>query len=70
MPGRARRDPGEEAELETARGRTAMAPAEIRAVEPYPGSRNRHLHVLTKTGPTPEELPRRPGMAKKRPFGS
>jgi 16S rRNA (guanine527-N7)-methyltransferase len=65
-----RRDPGEEAELERARDRTAMAPVEIRAVEPYPGSRNRHLHVLTKTGPTPEDLPRRPGMAKKRPFGS
>jgi 16S rRNA (guanine527-N7)-methyltransferase len=65
-----RRDPREEAELERARGRTAMAAVSIRAVEPYPGSRNRHLHVLAKTVPTPEDLPRRPGIAKKRPFGS
>jgi len=25
--------------------------------------------VMRKTGPTPENLPRRPGMAKKRPMG-
>jgi hypothetical protein len=25
--------------------------------------------VIRKTGPTPENLPRRPGMAKKRPRG-
>jgi 16S rRNA (guanine527-N7)-methyltransferase len=65
-----RRDAEEEAELERAASRTAMRAVEIRAAEPYPGSRNRHLHVLEKAGPTPDGLPRRPGMAKKRPFGS
>jgi 16S rRNA (guanine527-N7)-methyltransferase len=65
-----RRDAGEEAELARAAPGLAMAPSEHRWVGPYAGSRNRHLHVVTKTGPTPEGLPRRPGMAKKRPFGA
>ena len=65
-----RRDRDEEAELERAAPRLAIEPAEIRAVEPYPGSRNRHVHLLRKNGPTPGDLPRRPGMAKKRPLGS
>jgi 16S rRNA (guanine527-N7)-methyltransferase len=64
-----RRDPEEEREMAAARGRLAMEPVEVRWVGPYAGSRNRHLHVLRKAGPTPEGLPRRPGMAKKRPFG-
>ena len=38
-------------------------------VGPYAGSRDRHLHLLRKTGLTPSDLPRRPGMAKKRPRG-
>ena len=46
-----------------------MEPVEIRWVGPYAGSRNRHLHLLRKSGPTPDELPRRPGIAKNRPFG-
>jgi 16S rRNA (guanine527-N7)-methyltransferase len=64
-----RRNPEEEAELERASERLAMRPREIRAVGPYAGSRHRHLHVVVKSGPTPEGLPRRPGLAKKRPFG-
>jgi 16S rRNA (guanine527-N7)-methyltransferase len=64
-----RRDADEEAELERASARLAMEPAEIRWVGPYAGSRHRHLHVMRKTGPTPANLPRRPGMAKKRPVG-
>ena len=64
-----RRDPDEEDELKRAAGRLAMEPVEIRWVGPYAGSRNRHLHLLRKSGPTPDELPRRPGIAKKRPFG-
>ena len=47
----------------------AMEPTEIRSVRPYPGSRDRHIHLLRKNGPTPNGLPRRPGMAAKRPFG-
>lgn len=64
-----RRDADEESELERASARLAMEPAEIRWVGPYAGSRHRHLHVVRKTGPTPDHLPRRPGMAKKRPVG-
>jgi 16S rRNA (guanine527-N7)-methyltransferase len=64
-----RRDPEEEAELDRAAERLAMEPVEVRWVGPYAGSRNRHLHLMRKFGPTPPELPRRPGLAKKRPFG-
>ena len=64
------RDPEEEAELERAAPRVAMEPVEIRPVSPYPASRDRHIHLLRKNGPTPDELPRRPGIASKRPFGS
>ena len=64
-----RRDPDEEAELERAAQQLAMEPMEIRWVGPYAGSRHRHLHVMRKSGPTPGNLPRRPGMAKKRPPG-
>ena len=65
-----RRDPEEEAELERAAQRLAMRPIEILAVGPFAGSRHRHLHVLRKEGATPEDLPRRPGIAKKRPLGA
>ncbi len=65
-----RRDPAEESELERAAERVAMRPLEIRWVGPYAGSRNRHLHLMRKQGPTPSELPRRAGVAKKRPFGA
>jgi 16S rRNA (guanine527-N7)-methyltransferase len=60
------RDRGEEAELEAAATRLAMAPDRILAVTPYRSSRNRHLHVVRKVGPTPPELPRKPGRAAKR----
>ena len=64
-----RRDPDEEAELERGAPRLAMELVELRAADPYAGSRNRHLYLMRKTGPTPEDLPRRAGMAKKRPRG-
>jgi 16S rRNA (guanine527-N7)-methyltransferase len=64
-----RRRADEEAELERAAARLAMEPVEIVSVGPYAGSRHRHLHLLRKLGPTPRALPRRPGMAKKRPLG-
>jgi len=65
-----RRDPDEEAKLARASARLAIEPVEVRAVTPYPGSRDRHIHLVRKNGPTPDDLPRRPGMAAKRPFGS
>jgi 16S rRNA (guanine527-N7)-methyltransferase len=60
----------EDAELGRAASRLAMEPVEIRSVRPYSGSRDRHIHLLRKNGPTPNGLPRRPGLAAKRPFGS
>jgi 16S rRNA (guanine527-N7)-methyltransferase len=65
-----RRDAEEEAELERARERLAMEPIAVRWVGPFAGSRHRHLWLMRKSGSTPEGLPRRAGMAKKRPFGS
>ena len=59
----------EEAGASRAADRLAMEPIEIRTVQPYPTSRDRHIHLLRKNGPTPNGLPRRPGMAAKRPFG-
>jgi 16S rRNA (guanine527-N7)-methyltransferase len=64
------RSKDEEAELARAAPRLAMEPVEVRKVRPYPDSRERHIHLLRKNGPTPNGLPRRPGMAAKRPFGS
>jgi 16S rRNA (guanine527-N7)-methyltransferase len=64
-----RRSEEEEEELAAAAEQLVMRPQQVLAVGPYAGSRHRHLHVLRKAGPTPVDLPRRPGMAKKRPFG-
>jgi 16S rRNA (guanine527-N7)-methyltransferase len=64
-----KRDPEEEAQLDRAAEGLAMQPEQILHVGPYAGSEHRHLHVLRKTGPTPAGLPRRAGMAKKRPRG-
>ncbi len=64
-----RRDPDEEAQLANAAPELAMQPEQILHVGPYAGSEHRHLHLLRKSGPTPPKLPRRPGMAKKRPYG-
>jgi 16S rRNA (guanine527-N7)-methyltransferase len=60
----------EEAEVARGASKVAMEPLEIRSVRPYAASRDRHIHLLRKNGPTPNGLPRRPGMAAKRPFGS
>ncbi len=65
-----RRDPEEEAEAERGAERVAMRAEAVIDVGDRAGSRHRHLHVLRKTGPTPEGLPRRAGSAKKRPFGA
>lgn len=65
-----RRDPDEEVELERGALRLAVEPVAIRRADPYAGSRNRHLHLIRKAGPTPADLPRRAGMAKKRPRGA
>ena len=64
-----RRDPDEEAEAERAGGRLAMQLGAVRPMGGYAGFEHRHLYVYLKSGPTPDALPRRPGMAKKRPLG-
>jgi len=64
-----KRDPDEESQLENASESLAMAPEQILNVGDRAGSKHRHLHLIRKSGPTPPDLPRRPGMAKKRPRG-
>lgn len=64
-----KRDGDEEEQLASAAESLAMRPEGILEVGDRAGSRHRHLHVVRKAGPTPAELPRRPGMAKKRPRG-
>ncbi len=64
-----RRDEEEEAQLERAAESLSMRPEQILDVGDRAGSRHRHLHVIRKVAPTPPDLPRRPGIAKKRPRG-
>jgi 16S rRNA (guanine527-N7)-methyltransferase len=64
-----RRDADEEEQLARAAGSLAMRPEQIVDVGDRAGSAHRHLHLLRKHLPTPDDLPRRPGMAKKRPRG-
>jgi 16S rRNA (guanine527-N7)-methyltransferase len=64
-----KRDPDEEEQLERAAETLAMRPEGILDVGNRAGSEHRHLHVIRKTGPTPTNLPRKPGIAKKRPKG-
>jgi 16S rRNA (guanine527-N7)-methyltransferase len=42
----------------------------VERVTPFARARHRHLHEFEKTEPTPSAIPRRAGMARKRPFGS
>lgn len=64
-----KRDAGEEAQLERAASDLAMRPEQILDVGDRAGSEHRHLHVIRKSGSTPTNLPRNPGIAKKRPKG-
>jgi 16S rRNA (guanine527-N7)-methyltransferase len=64
-----KRDEDEEQQLANAAESLAMRPEQILDVGDRAGSKHRHLHIVRKTGPTPTNLPRRPGIAKKRPKG-
>ena len=64
-----KRDPEEEAQLQRAAEALAMRPEAVLAVGERAGSEHRHLHVVRKVGETPSNLPRNPGIAKKRPKG-
>jgi 16S rRNA (guanine527-N7)-methyltransferase len=63
-----RRDPDEEADAGVAAGALGMSAPRARAVDPYPGTDDRHLYLSSKVAPTPAGYPRRPGIARKRPF--
>jgi 16S rRNA (guanine527-N7)-methyltransferase len=63
------RDAAEEAGAAAAAERLGMRPRGVERVSPFEGAENRHLHVYEKLEPTPENIPRRPGMARKRPLG-
>lgn len=62
-------EPDEEAMISQFSERLAMEITDRKTVVPFESSRERCLYVVKKTGPTPEGLPRRPGMARKRPLG-
>jgi 16S rRNA (guanine527-N7)-methyltransferase len=62
------RDEEEERAGARAAQQLGMEPTEVRQVTPFEGADNRHLHVYRKVAPTPPTIPRRPGMAKKRPL--
>ena len=64
-----KRDEEEETQMSRASEQLAMRPEAILDVGGRAGSEHRHLHVLRKSGPTPSNLPRKSGLAKKRPFG-
>jgi 16S rRNA (guanine527-N7)-methyltransferase len=64
-----KRDEDEEQQLARASGSLAMRSEQILDVGDRAGSKHRHLHIIRKVGPTPADLPRRPGVAKNRPRG-
>ena len=59
----------EEQQGEAAAHALGLIPCGVHPVTPFPGARHRHLYVFEKTGPTPAGIPRRAGMARKKPFG-
>lgn len=61
-------EPEAEAAISRHHEKLALEIDRVVPVRPFETSRVRHLYVLKKTGPTPPGLPRRPGMARKRPL--
>jgi 16S rRNA (guanine527-N7)-methyltransferase len=66
---RGRRDQAGEAIAMAAAEKLGLDLLEVRAVDPFAGARDLHLHLFAKTAPTPNRFPRRAGMARKRPLG-
>jgi 16S rRNA (guanine527-N7)-methyltransferase len=64
-----KRDEDEEQQMDGASASLAMTPGSILDVGGRAGSEHRHLHVIRKSAATPPNLPRNPGIAKKRPKG-
>jgi len=67
---RGSRDREEERGGDRAAGTLGLRRVEVRRVEPFPGARERHLHVFEKVAPTPAGFPRRAGVAARKPLGS
>ncbi len=67
---RGRRDGDSEQAALLAAAELGLQRSEIRRVSPFPGARDRYLHLYLKVSPTPDRFPRRPGVARKRPLGS
>jgi 16S rRNA (guanine527-N7)-methyltransferase len=66
---RGRRAPEEESSSRRAAALLGLVPLGIERVQPFPGARDRHLHLFSKQLETPERFPRRAGAARKRPLG-
>lgn len=67
---RGRRNEAEERAARSAAATLGLRLLEIRAVAPFAGASDRHLHVFVKQDETPARFPRRTGVARKRPLGS
>jgi 16S rRNA (guanine527-N7)-methyltransferase len=67
---RGRRDRDAEALAARAASLLGLEVGEPQRVHPYAGANHRHLQLMLKVSPTPDNFPRRPGMARKRPLGA
>jgi 16S rRNA (guanine527-N7)-methyltransferase len=63
-------EPEEESSGRLAAKAVGLELADVIAVEPFEGARDRRLYVFKKARPTPDRFPRRPGMADLHPVGS
>jgi 16S rRNA (guanine527-N7)-methyltransferase len=61
------RDASEEARGDEAAVELGLEIGETAPAQPYPASRNRHLHVYSKVSKTSSRYPRRPGVARRKP---
>jgi 16S rRNA (guanine527-N7)-methyltransferase len=62
------RDHAEEADGGAAAAALGMGELQVRPVAPFQDTRARHLYLSSKVSLTPPNFPRRPGIARKRPF--
>jgi 16S rRNA (guanine527-N7)-methyltransferase len=63
-----RPDAGEEADARVAADALRMTVPERHPVRAFHGAADRTIYLSTKVAPTPDRYPRRPGIARKRPF--
>jgi 16S rRNA (guanine527-N7)-methyltransferase len=63
-----RRDAAEEHDGGVAAAHLGLSPEGVVGVQPFAAAEHRNLHLYLKASETPAGYPRRPGMARKRPF--